>query len=211
MKTILTLLCIAALAIGIGCASLSEYVTPAAIDQKAVEYAVGAGVAEPNDYAGYANLEKAIRLEVAVENAYEVKLLALAQMQEKNQLDYGILRGVVVNNTKIARAREEQLFGETGLLSVGLSALGAGGLAGMLGLMRKRPQDWSPEEMESALAELKGSVSGKDRQLIEVVKGVQSFINTNPGEAADRLKAAITAARSSDTAQAIAAIKATLA
>lgn len=211
MKTILTLLCIAALAIGIGCASLSEYVTPAAIDQKAVEYAVGAGVAEPNDYAGYANLEKAIRLEVAVENAYEVKLLALAQMQEKNQLDYGILRGVVVNNTKIARAREEQLFGETGLLSVGLSALGAGGLAGMLGLMRKRPQDWSSEEMESALAELKGSVSGKDRQLIEVVKGVQSFINTNPGEAADRLKAAITAARSSDTAQAIAAIKATLA
>lgn len=211
MKTILSLICIAALAIGIGCASLSEYVTPAAIDQKAVEYAVGAGVAEPNAFAGYANLEKAIRLEVAVENAYEVKLLALAQMQEKNQLDYGILRGVVVNNTKLARAREEQLFGETGLLSVGLSALGAGGLAGMLGLMRKRPQDWSPEEMESALAELKGSVSGKDRQLIEVVKGVQSFINTNPGEAADRLKAAITAARSSDTAQAIAAIKATLA
>jgi hypothetical protein len=211
MKTILTLLCIAALAIGIGCASLSEYVTPANIDQKAVEYAVGAGVAEPNAFAGYANLEKAIRLEVAVENAYEVKVLALAQMQEKNQLDYGILRGVVTNNTKIARAREEQLFGETGLLSVGLSALGAGGLAGMLGLMRKRPQDWSPEEMESALAELKGSVSGKDRQLIEVVKGVQSFINTNPGEAADRLKAAITAARSSDTAQAIAAIKATLA
>ena len=211
MKTTLTLLCIAALAIGVGCASLSEYVTPANIDKQAVTYAVNAGVADANDYDGYANLEKAIRLEVAVANAYEVKTLALAQMQEKNQLDYGILRGVVTNNTKIARVREEQLFGETGLLSVGLSALGAGGLAGLLGLMRKRPQDWSPEEMESALAELKGSVSDKDRQMIEIIRGVQTFLDkSGGGTSAITLKACLGEAQSVDTKQAVASVKAVM-
>ena len=215
MKTTLSLMCIVALAIGVGCASLSEYVTPAAIDQKAIEYAVGAGVAEPNAFAGYANLEKAIRLEVAVENAYEVKSLALIQMQEKNQLDYGILRGVVVSNTKLARAREEQLFGATGLLSVGLSALGAGGLAGILGLMRKRPGDITPAEMEVALVGAKGEVTARERQFLETVKGVQKFIDANKGNESigyliDGLKAALSSTQSADTKQVVAAAKAVM-
>src|SRR5512143_2530650 len=102
MKTTLSIICILALGLGIGCASLSEYVTPATVDQKAVEYAASAGVVDANDFDGYANLEKAIRLEVAVKSAYEVKTLALTQMQEKNQLDYGILSGVTMGNTKTA-------------------------------------------------------------------------------------------------------------
>lgn len=215
MKTILSLLCVAALAIGVGCASLSEYVTPAAVDQTAVDYAVSAGVAEPNDFKGYANLEKAIRLEAAVGNAYEVKTLALAQMQEKNQLDYGILRGVVTNNAKLARQREEQLFGETGLLSVGLSALGAGGLAGILGLMRKRPGDITPQEMESTVASIKGEVTTKDRQILELIQGVQKFINENRDDEStcalvDDLKVALSAAQSADTKQVVAIAKAVM-
>ena len=215
MKTTLTLLCIAALAIGVGCASLSEYVTPANIDRQAVTYAVNAGVADANDYDGYANLEKAIRLEVAVANAYEVKTLALAQMQEKNQLDYGILRGVVTNNTKIARAREEQLFGETGLLSVGLSALGAGGLAGIVGLMRRRPGDITPQEMEQAVVSIKGEVTTKDRQIIELIRGVQKFIDKNRdsdsiGYVVDELKAYLGESQSMGTKQAVASVKAAM-
>jgi len=208
MKTILSIICILALALGIGCASLSDYITPATVDQQAVAYAVSAGVVEPNAFKGYANLEKAIRLELAVQNAFEIRDLALVQMKEKNQLDYGILRGVVVGNTKVARAREEQLFGETGLLSMGLSLFGIGGLGGLLGLMRRRPGDITPQEMEQALIEVKGEVTTKDRQFIEVVKGVQGFLDMHQKEAiAMELKAYISKARSVDTKQAIAVAK----
>jgi hypothetical protein len=199
---------------GIGCAALSELVTPAVVDQKAVAYASSAGVADANDFAGYPNLEKAIRLEIAVGAAYEVKSLALAQMAEKNELDYGILKGAVANNLKTARDREEKLFGKTGLLSTGLTALGFGTLTGVLGLMRKRPGDVTPQEMESVVAEVKGEVTDKDRQIIELVKGVQTFINKyrdDPTSGVDvELKAMLGAAQSPDTKKAVAAIKTTL-
>jgi len=211
MKTVIPVFCLLCITGGLGCAALSSYVTPATVDQKAVDYAVSAGVADSNDFQGFANLDKALRLEVAVESAYQVKILALNQIIEKNQLDYGILRGVVTNNVKAAQAREEQLFGETGLLSMGLSLLGVGGLGGVLGLMRKRPGDITPVEMESAMAGIKGTVTAKDRQFAELVKGVQSYLDANPGVIAKGLKAAITAARSSDTATAIATVKARLA
>lgn len=210
MKTILSLICILALGLGIGCASLSDYVTPATVDQKAVEYAASAGVVDANDFRGYANLEKAIRLETAVESAYQVKTLALTQMQEKNQLDYGVLRGVAVNNTKVAREREAALFGETGILSMGLSLLGVGGLGGLIGLARKRPGDITPQELEQTVATIKGEVTTKDRQFIEVVKGVQSFLDSHPGDIADQLKTAISLIRSADTKTAIAAAKAVI-
>jgi len=212
MKTTLSIICILALGLGIGCASLSDYITPATVDQHAVAYAASAGVVDANDFDGYANLEKAIRLEVAVGNAYEVKTLVLTQMQEKNQLDYGVLRGVTVNNTKIAREREAALFGETGLLSMGLSLLGVGGLGGILGLMRKRPGDITPQELEQTVADIKGEVTAKDRQFIEVVKGVQAFIDSHKDDGiASELKAAISLVRSADTKEAIALAKAVIA
>lgn len=209
MRALLCILCVAAIGIGVGCAALSEYVTPASIDQKAVEYVVKAGVADANDFKGYANLEKAIRLELMVENAYEVVTLALEQMREKNQLDYSILRGVVINNTKVAREREELLFGETGLLAVGLGALGAGGLGSILGLMRKRPGDITPQELEAALAEVKGEVTAKDRQVIEIVKGVQKFLDKYPKGTVygDELRLALSN-QSIDTREAVAVAKA---
>lgn len=209
MRALLCILCVAAIGIGVGCAALSEYVTPASIDQKAVEYVVKAGVADANDFKGYANLEKAIRLELMVENAYEVVTLALEQMREKNQLDYSILRGVVINNTKVAREREELLFGETGLLAVGLGALGAGGLGSILGLMRKRPGDITPQELEAALADVKGEVTAKDRQVIEIVKGVQKFLDKYPKGTVygDELRLALSN-QSIDTREAVAVAKA---
>ncbi len=207
-----SILCVLILGVGIGCASLSEYLAPAAIDQQAVEYAASAGVAEPNDFAGYANLEKAIRLETAVASAYEVKALALTQMQEKNKLDYEILRGVVATNSAAARDRETQLFGETGLLSLGMTALGFGGLTGLLGLMRKRPGDITTQEMEQAVASIKGEVTTKDKQIIEIVKGVQKFLDKNPkgSISGDELRACLGEAESMDTKQTVAVAKAGL-
>lgn len=209
MKCVFALLALMILGIGIGCASLSEYVTPATVDQKAVDYAESAGVIDADDFDGFANLEKAIRLEIAVMNAFEAKSLALEQMQEKNQLDYGILRGVVVNNLKIARQREERLFSEKGLLSMGLSLAGFGTLTGVLGLMRKRPGDITPQEMEKAVVDVKGEVTQKERQFIELVKGVQKYISTHNGEA-EGLKQCLATEQSTDTKQAVALTKAVL-
>lgn len=216
MKKVLIVLSVVLAGIGVGCAALSEYVTPARIDVKAVQYATDACVADPNEFAGYANLEKAIRLEVAVSNAYEVKTLALQQMSEKNQLDYSMLKGVVAQNTTVARQKEAQLFGETGLLSVGLSMVGFGSLTGLLGLMRKRPGDITTAEMESALADVNGEVTNKDRQLIELIKGIQAFLDRNktsdPSDLSyvKDLKDCLRSSESSDTKQTVAMVKATM-
>jgi len=209
MKNIILFLALMILGTGVGCAALSEYITPASIDQKAVEYAVNAGVVTAEEFKGFANLEKAIRLETAVDNAYEIKTLALDQMKQKNQLDYGILKDVVTCNSQIAREREEKLFGETGLLSTGLTALGFGAFTGVLGLMRKRPGDVTQQEMEKVVADVKGEVTTKDRQMIEIIKGVQKFINIG-SNGADILKECLTAEQSADTRQTVAIVKATL-
>ena len=120
MKNLMLFLSTSAVILGVGCAAISEYVTPATVDSRAVEYAAKSGVADANSFRGFANLEKAMRLEVAVDAAYEVNSLAITQMAEKNKLDYNLLRGVVDRSLEIARSREEQLFGPTGLLSMGL-------------------------------------------------------------------------------------------
>jgi hypothetical protein len=212
LKNVLLVVASLAMLAGIGCAALSEYITPATVDPKAVAYVEKAGVADANDFAGWPNMEKAIRLDAAVGAAYEVTSLALTQMVEKNELDYGILKAAVANNLKTARDREEKLFGETGLLSTGLTALGFGTLTGFVGLMRKRPGDISSQEMESVVAEVKGEVTDKDRQLIEVVKGVQKILDAYPktNTFGAELRAALSSSESADTKQAIAVAKTTL-
>jgi len=194
MKAILLLLgTITIIVVGAGCAALSEYLTPATLDQQAIEYAAEAGVIDVNDFRGYANLEKAIRLELAVKAAYEVKSLALQQMVERNQLDYSLLHDAVLRNTSQAKEQEKQLFGETGILSMGLSLLGVGGLTGALGWMRKR------------------LVNG-NRQIMEIVRGVQAFLDNPQTTAvnASILKSQLDAAQSADTKEKVATIKATI-
>lgn len=198
------------LAAGIGCAAFSQLVTPATINKDAVKYAAKAGVVDANDFRGFANLEKAIRLESAVTSAYQVNVLAYNQMLEKNELDYTILKGVATNNTKLAMQREAALFGEKGLLSMGLGLMGMGTLTGVLGLMRKRPGDITPQEMESALVDIKGEVTTKDRQFIEVVKGVQAFLEIHKTDpVAVELKACLQK-QSLDTRQAVATARVTV-
>lgn len=208
MRYVLLVLFAAAVIAGIGCASLSESVTPARVDSRAVQYAAEAGVIDPNDFGGYHNLLKALRLEQAVEGAYAVKQLAAKQLAEKNELDYGLLRGVVTANAEIGRRQEAALFGEKGLVSLGLGLLGAGGFAGVLGLMRKRPGDWTQTEVDAALVEAGIQADDRTRQLTEVVKGVQTFLDAHKGDpTAAELKAALSR-QSLDTRQAVALAKA---
>lgn len=196
------------LAAGIGCAAFSTLVTPATINKQAVTYAAKAGVIDPNDFRGYANLDKAIRLKAAVDAAFRVNELSLTQMMEKNRLDYAQLLEVADTNMKASMASEEQLFGEKGLLSMGLGLLGVGGLGAVLGLMRKRPGDITPQEMEQAVVSIKGQVTDKERQLIEVVKGIQVVLNAHPkgDPVGDEIRIALQK-QSIDTRQAVAVAK----
>jgi len=193
---------------GIGCAALSTMLTPATIDKAAVKYAASAGVIDANDFRGYGNLDKAIRLKTAVDAAFKVKELSLNQMMEKNRLDYAQLSDVAESNMKVSQAKEEQLFGPTGLLTMGLSMAGFGTLTGLVGLMRKRPGDITPQDMETAVASVKGEVTTKDRQLIEIVKGIQVVLDAHPkgDPTGDEIRKAL-GKQSLDTRQAVALAK----
>jgi hypothetical protein len=209
MKKVIAAALLACLVVGLGCAALSEIVTPATIDRHAVNYAVSAGVADVNDFAGYGNLLKAKQLATAVEGAYQVKTLGLQQLVERNRLDYDLVNGVAQRNLSMAQQREEALFGEKGLLSVGLTLIGAGGLGGLLGLMRKRPGDWTPKEVDTALADSGVATVDKTRQLTEVVQGVQAFLDLHPKSdpiGAD-LRMKLSMAQSADTEAAVAVAK----
>jgi hypothetical protein len=203
------------LAIALGCAAVSEYVTPATVDQRALDYAASAGVVDPNDFDGYANLYKANRLKEAVDTAFEVNALSYKQMQERNELNYNALNQVVTANLTAARQREEALFSEKGILPLAAGLLGFGGLTGAIGLMRKRPGDITPVEMEQAVVQATGEtnaeLAAKVRQLTEVVKGVKTFMDKHPkGDATgDELRAALAAIQSTDTRAEVAVIKAT--
>jgi len=209
------LLAVILLAVALGCAAVSELVTPATVDKKAVNYAAEAGVIDANEFAGYGNLYKANRLKDAVDTAFQVKSLSIKQMQERNELDYNALNEVVTANRVTAMQREEALFGEKGILPLAAGLLGFGGLTGAIGLMRKRPGDITPVEMEQAVVQATGEtnaeLAAKVRQLTEVVKGVKTFMDKHPkGDAiGDELRAALAAIQSADTRAEVAVIKAT--
>jgi hypothetical protein len=193
-----------------GCMALSEVLTPAAIDKRAVTYAESAGVIDANDFDGYGNLLKAVRLKQAVEDAFEVNLLSIQQLADRNRLDYDLLKGSTTQNASISRAREEAIFGPEGLLTMGLGMLGAGGLAGAVGLMRKRPGDWSKVEVDKALADAGVQTDDRKRQLTEVVMGIEKVLRVHPKTDAvgQELRQAL-ASQSPDTRLAVAEIKAT--
>jgi len=89
---------------------------------------------------------------------------------------------LVWSNISAGVQREQSLFGEKGLLSMGLGMAGMGGFAGLLGLMRKRPGDITSEEATIAIADATGKsqeeISAKVTQFSQVVKGVDTFIKT---------------------------------
>jgi len=194
---------------GIGCASLSHYVTPATIDQRAVDYAAKAKVADSNAFGGYANLDKAIKLENAVGDAHAKNQLELMQLIDKDSLEYAQLNNIASSNRQVAQAREEQLFGPEGLLTMGLSMAGFGALTGLIGLLRKRPQDITPDELTQLIAGKDAELTDKEKQFVELVKGIQNFINASPTNS-EILKTELAKVQSADTKTEVAKVKATI-
>jgi len=164
---------------GLGCTAISSYITPAQINEKAVEYAVNAGIAEQDDYKGYGNLEKAERLHKDVEITHSQIQFDLEQQAQKDNLKYGILKGITLVNLKTSQLLEERMFGPQGLLTLGLSLVGFGGFTGMIGLMRKRPGDVTPEELNKTLNDTTrlyaGQLSEKELQFTQLVQGIHQI------------------------------------
>lgn len=180
MKKLIVVFSLILIVAGLGCTALSHYVTPAEIDGGAVEYAVSAGVADSNDYAGYPNLAKARKLPKDVDNAHLLIQQDLQQKMQKDDLEHAIHQKVSTSNYTTGLQREEMLFGEKGLLSLGLSMAGFGTLTGFIGLMRKRPGDVTQTDMEQAVAQATGKtteeLSAKQKQFVQVVSGVKEFM-----------------------------------
>ncbi|GAG49701.1 unnamed protein product, partial [marine sediment metagenome] len=106
MKKFILVVSLVAAMSSIGCVALSEYATPASIDQSAVDYAVRAGVADPEDYAGYKNLAKANKLAWDVDDAHEINQLALNQKIEVDSVEYAQLTETVMSHVTQARQSE---------------------------------------------------------------------------------------------------------
>lgn len=211
MKTtqvFLVLLSLVAIASGLGCAALSEYVTPAAIDKRAVEYAGEAGVIDPNVFAGYGNLEKANRLAAAVEDAHQVNQQALSQLLDKDSLEYSQLLDITQSNRQAAAQKEEQLFGKTGLITMAASMGGFGLLTGVIGLARKRPQDITPEELHEAIAGKDAEMGETEKMFSELVIGIKNYLDIpNGAPSGDKiLKDELAKAQSPETKKAVAVL-----
>lgn len=213
LRTIVVIISMMMVLAGLGCATLSHLITPAEVNQNALQYAVDAGVADQNDYdAWYPNLDEATRLKIDVDSAHILNREELQHLIEKDNTQHGIHQKVTTSNYATAVQREEILFGETGLLSLGLSMAGFGSLTGLLGLTRKRPGDITAPEMEQALATATGKTSAelsvKEKQFVQVIKGVQSFIDSGPaGSDVALLKSELMAAQDKDTEAAVAVVK----
>jgi hypothetical protein len=183
-RKILMVMCLLLVAGGLGCAALSHVVTPAPVNEKAIEYVVDARVADANEFAGYANLDKAFRLQQAVERAHEVNVQELQQYMENENLHYSHMSGATKQDVDTGVAREEILFGPKGLATLGLTMAGFGGFTGLLGLMRKRPGDITRDEFQNAVNTLATEniqdVEVSEKHLRDVVKGVGKFMETYP-------------------------------
>lgn len=182
MNKIIAILGTLIVVICVGCMSISELVTPATIDQRAVSYVVDANLATPEEFSGYPNLYKADKLEKLLTAAHQTIQFQAEKMAQEDTLTYNQLNEVATANRTMALQREEQLFGTTGLLSTILPMLGFGSLTGIVGLLRKRPGDITKEELSTAVAEVKeetaSELSDKEKQIIELVMSVQSMFNT---------------------------------
>ena len=182
LRAIVLLISAVMVVAGFGCAALSHYSTPADKDNNAVEYIVNNGHGHVEDYKGWPwfNLYLANKLKEDLDNSHEKVQHDLRQMMEDDKLEYDQISGTVNDNLRDAHQREEALFGEKGLLSMGMTMAGFGTLTGFLGLMRKRPQDITPEELQLTVREATGKVNGelsaKQKQFMQVVKGISVFM-----------------------------------
>ncbi len=185
----------------VGCVAVSKVATLSKLDPMAVDYVVSSGIADANDFkpALYPNLAMAEDLARKVEIAHTINQNAYQQLIETDNLDYGIAKDVAMFNVEQSRKLEEQLFGETGLVSIGLTAMGVAPLAGLVGLLRKRPQDFTPEDVAKIRDELDEAGIVSSRAFDETVAAIEKFKTVATPENWAMLKAALNAQQSSDT------------
>ena len=208
IKRTLAYLVLAIVVVG-GCAvgTMSQEVTPGRADPKVVAYNKEAGVADADeDYKGlfgYPSLSSVLRLQTDFGAAVVLTDQELQHIIEKKKLNDDILRGTVDNDVQVSVAREDFIFNPTtGVLAIGLSLAGIAG-GGYLGLMRKRPQDITPQEMESALGEVKGEVDDRDRKIISLVASMRNVIDAQPADAQKQMKEILKAGQSPETRVAV--------
>jgi hypothetical protein len=191
-----------------GCAisTISQEVTPGRADKDIVAYNVAAGVGDANDYKGlfgYPSLASILRLQTDFTAAVILTDQEIQHMIEKKKLNDDILKGTVDNDVKVAVAREDFVFNPTtGVLAIGLSLAGIAG-GGYLGLMRKRPQDITPQEMETALGDVKGEIDDRDRKIISLISSMKNVIEAQPEDAQDKMVALLKAGQSPETRVAV--------
>jgi len=209
MKKWILVLCVLSLAIAGGCVALSRTITPASIDPRAVEYVVDAGVGEPNDYKSFIwpNLADAEKLEADVNSAHEILQLSFQQKIESDTVQYSQLTESVMQNRQDAQLREKTIFGPQGLLAIGLSSAGFGGLCGLIGLMRKRPQDYTAEDVQQIEKTLVSEGVVTEKALTETVKAIELVKDLLPDEYRQEIKALLGQEQSADSKVEIAKIK----
>ncbi len=211
MKKLLSALSIILIAFAVGCVALSESLTPATIDQRAVEYVVESGVAQPEEFAGYGNLHKARRLEALVTAAHQTNQFAFQKLSEGDLLTYTQLNQIAVHNRQQAAALEASIFSGEGLLPLLAGMAGAGTLTGLIGLMRKRPGDITPEEMEQAIADVKGKtveeLTEKDKQILELVQSVAAIFKNLDTAKQQEIKTVLNGIQDTSTQNAVDALK----
>lgn len=193
MKTLLAIISVILVVLGLGCVTLSEYVTPAELDKPSVRYVKAAGVADQNDYEScWPNLADSERLDRDVDTAYTLNRQELDQAVEREDTRYSINKKATTINREVAVQREKALFGPTGLIPLIMSMAGCGTLTGLVGLARKRPGDVTPAEMEQTLATATGKtveeLSAKQKQFVQLVQGVGEFMDPRNGTSPEVIK-----------------------
>jgi len=180
MKKVVAYILLAIVLIGSGCiGTVSEHFTPGTINEKIVKYNEEAGTGKKEDYKGFLfpSLAELRKLNQDFEAAVALTNQELRQLAEQKKLEEDILRGILAKDTKLAEDREEFLWNPTtGAIALGLSLLGVGA-GGYLGLMRKRPQDYTEADLQKAMTEVKGELTDKDRKLVSIVKSIQNVID----------------------------------
>lgn len=208
MRKLIAYILLAIIVVGSGCiGTVSEHLTPGKIDEKVVKYNEQAGTGKAEDYKGilFPSLAELRKLNQDFEAAVAFTNQELRQLAEKNKLEQDVLRGILAHDTKLAKDREEFLWNPTtGAIALGLSLLGVGA-GGYLGLMRKRPQDYTELDLQKAMSEVKGEVTDRDRKIISLVKSMQNVIEAE-GEPAKR-EAILKILKDSQTPEARAAVK----
>ena len=193
----------------IGCVAASKLVTPGKMDKGAIDYVVGAGVATPEDFKPvlYANLYMVEELDRKVEVAHAVINNGFQQLIDADNFKYAVVKQDAYHNLEKARKLEDQIFGKTGLLTTGLAAMGIP-LAGLVGLLRKRPQDFTKDDVEGIRTEIEASGIISKKALAETVGAIEKFKGIATKDNWETLKDKLHMEQSIDTKDFIKRIKA---